>query len=402
MNIATALRELRKCLKNGESNLDSYNKFVNYLDFPQLKSIIGNELRYNIIINYAIADEKSLLNFATGLSDDDFSFDRYEEYKNFRKNNKFDSWSEQFFKLKFGKNWEEKYKLSKNNRHNMYNVSDVAKKYSCSAQEAEKIVNNTKEKTKPSIEKFIQKYGKEVGEEKFNKLCRRHKNYLDYWLKLYPDNLQLAREKFKDYTSSASLKHVNFYLKRGYSDIEAKQLISDHQLSNAGVHRAYYDKFGLSIEEIDQIISSINTRKDSASIEFIKLRNPDLSVDEINNVYNYHNLTKSSTYRNHGFLRKDNPLINEKIAYYFAVDFFTKKSVKFMPTCPGKRGKSKEQYHVDHKFSKHEGHNNNIDPRIIGHVVNLQWLLVEKNCSKREDCSITKEKLLREYYHYEN
>lgn len=60
------------------------------------------------------------------------------------------------------------------------------------------------------------------------------------------------------------------------------------------------------------------------------------------------------------------------------------------------------QFHVDHKFSKHEGYINNIDPRIIGHVVNLQWLLAENNCSKRTDCSITKEKLLTEYYHYEN
>ena len=73
-----------------------------------------------------------------------------------------------------------------------------------------------------------------------------------------------------------------------------------------------------------------------------------------------------------------------------------------MGPCPGRRGKHIGEYHVDHKFSKHEGFNNAIPPYILGHVVNLQWLLTEENCSKRASCHFTKEELLSEYKNYEN
>ena len=33
---------------------------------------------------------------------------------------------------------------------------------------------------------------------------------------------------------------------------------------------------------------------------------------------------------------------------------------------------------------------------------NLQWLLAQQNCSKRANCSISKEDLLTEYLNYEN
>ena len=45
---------------------------------------------------------------------------------------------------------------------------------------------------------------------------------------------------------------------------------------------------------------------------------------------------------------------------------------------------------------------NNIPPHIIGHIGNLQWMLVEENCSKRAKCSITQADLITEYLKYEN
>lgn len=402
MNNATALRELRKSLKNNELPPSAYDKFSNYLNFTELKYITGKELKYAIIMHYAVNNEKSLLRFTSGLTDEQFDFARYEEYKIFRLTHKTDSWSEQFFKLKFGKDWQLYYHRSRNNRHNVYDVLSVAKRQNCSMQDAEKMVNQAKEKTKPSLEKFIQKYGTVSGTEKFYKLCRRHKNYIDYWINLYPNDLSMAQQKFKEYTSSSNIKHINFYLKREYTENEARKLISENQLNTAGVHRKYYENLGIPLENINKIMSVINKRKDSASINYIKSLNPSLTKEELLIKHQLHNLDKSSTYRTDGFLRKDDPDMDKRDAYYVAVDYYTKRSIQYMSKCPGKRGKQVGQFHVDHKFSKHEGFNNNIPPVIIGNVVNLQWLLAEENCSKRANCAFTKEELLLEYKNYEN
>jgi len=55
-------------------------------------------------------------------------------------------------------------------------------------------------------------------------------------------------------------------------------------------------------------------------------------------------------------------------------------------------------FHLDHKFSIAEGYKQNILPSIIGSFVNLEIIKANKNCSKQDKCSITKEELFNEYY----
>ena len=40
---------------------------------------------------------------------------------------------------------------------------------------------------------------------------------------------------------------------------------------------------------------------------------------------------------------------------------------------------------------------NDIDPKIIGSIVNIEIIPSKINSSKRENCSITKNKLIKEY-----
>jgi len=54
-------------------------------------------------------------------------------------------------------------------------------------------------------------------------------------------------------------------------------------------------------------------------------------------------------------------------------------------------------YHVDHMVSKKVGFDNNIDPNIIGNIVNLQIIPWLENVSKIEKCSISIEQLLEKY-----
>jgi len=52
---------------------------------------------------------------------------------------------------------------------------------------------------------------------------------------------------------------------------------------------------------------------------------------------------------------------------------------------------------VDHKFSVHEGFKNNIDPKIIGNIVNLRILTRSQNSKKHVDCLFTLDDLLSAY-----
>lgn len=64
-----------------------------------------------------------------------------------------------------------------------------------------------------------------------------------------------------------------------------------------------------------------------------------------------------------------------------------------------KRGRLDEDenaFHLDHKFSIKKGFEENIPPEIIGSLKNLEMIPGKNNCSKRADCSITKEELLDE------
>lgn len=402
MNTATALREIRKNLKFGCNLQDLYLKYNKYLKFPELDAIICPELRYKILEYYILKNDNVILKFANGLTDELFDFDRFKEYKEYRMQNNSDSRSEKFFKLKYGKNWEYFRSLKQKERFNPYNIHDYMIKRGQTLDEANKLVSSYKKKTAPNLQKLIDKHGEDEGKMIFFKNCRRHKNYIDYWNKIYPNDPIKAQAEFKKYTTTASLKHVNHYIAKGFTEHEAKELITKHQFATAGVHRKYYEMLGLESNDIDNILKNINKRKDSSSIEFLLRSNPNLDFNDILVLYSEKNKLKSSSYRINGYLKKDDPNLEEEIAYYAAVNYYTRLSMKYMSPCPGKKGKRVNEYHIDHKYSIKQGYLDNISPKIIGNVVNLEWILSSTDCAKRGNCSITKEQLLKDFKSYEN
>lgn len=56
-----------------------------------------------------------------------------------------------------------------------------------------------------------------------------------------------------------------------------------------------------------------------------------------------------------------------------------------------------QTYHLDHKFSVVEGFRQNIDPNIIGDLVNLEYIPAKENIKKSSRCSITLEQLMKSY-----
>lgn len=84
--------------------------------------------------------------------------------------------------------------------------------------------------------------------------------------------------------------------------------------------------------------------------------------------------------------------------YKFLVEQETRKSYKTHKHIidPDKTGRCRN-YHLDHKYSIYQGFVDDIDPKIIGSIYNLEMLPFDKNISKGCKCSITKEELISEY-----
>jgi hypothetical protein len=57
----------------------------------------------------------------------------------------------------------------------------------------------------------------------------------------------------------------------------------------------------------------------------------------------------------------------------------------------------KEKWSIDHKFSIKEGWNKKISPEIMGSITNLEIISFSDNSSKQSNCSITLEKLIKNY-----
>ena len=91
------------------------------------------------------------------------------------------------------------------------------------------------------------------------------------------------------------------------------------------------------------------------------------------------------------FWRPDDPQYTEFKKYKRKVYYWTNKNNLTILDNYFKRGKF--QYHLDHKYSITKGFENNIPPKIIGNIHNLEFLPFKENVSKGINCSITIEEL---------
>lgn len=396
-SVGNAVRGLRKKWNKSKDFEKEFQSFEKYFDPPFIGNISNRETRYQIIKYYITSADKTILSYLEHLEEEDFSMEQFEVYKIYKSTRRCISPSDEFLKAKYGARWETYKQRLYTRTTNPFVVADQMKKHGLSREEAQAKVDDLKGRCVNTVEKYIAKFGEEQGPIIFKKNCRRHKNYLEYWDKKYPNDPATALEEFNKYKRTTSVKCEEFYIKNGHTADEAKQLISSNQLASAGVHRAYYEKLGMDPDKIDEILTEINSRKDSSSIEFFRASYPDMSKEEILEMYNEHSKTKSKSFRERGFLKKDDPELDAKIAYYCAVQIYTNRHRKYLPERPGTTGRSAGDYHVDHMYSIYQGWLDKISPEIIGDIVNLRWLIAKENSAKGANCAMTKEELLVKY-----
>ena len=80
--------------------------------------------------------------------------------------------------------------------------------------------------------------------------------------------------------------------------------------------------------------------------------------------------------------------------YRLLVEKYTRRISKILPD---NKKRNFHEYHLDHKYSVLEGFKNGILPWILCCPHNLVVITKSENCSKRANCSITKEELIENY-----
>lgn len=91
------------------------------------------------------------------------------------------------------------------------------------------------------------------------------------------------------------------------------------------------------------------------------------------------------------FWKSDDPEYIEFKKYRRKVYYWTSKNDLTLLENYDKR--SLLGYHLDHKYSISEGFKNNVPPKVIGSIYNLEFLLSTDNVKKGTKCSITLENL---------
>lgn len=127
----------------------------------------------------------------------------------------------------------------------------------------------------------------------------------------------------------------------------------------------------------------------------IKLKN---TLDAFGNAYLFCSdecKQKSDVY----YKKKDPHHLKEFAKYHRMVLKYTFQSIQndFDKIGNSKIKKINDDFELDHKYSVAAGFKNNIDPEIIGHWTNLEYIIFRENRSKHQKCSITIEELQKHF-----
>lgn len=262
-------------------------------------------------------------------------------------------------------------------------VENIQLKYNCSLEEAKKITKEQSDlKQDRSLEGFIKRHGPANGPVKF---------------KQFKDRCSAAahkkREKYKDdfrYKVRVNNKRCKeYYTSRGYSEDEAKALVSEYQRLNSGSQVDYWVAKGYSEREAKNKVESLMNRR-GASYEYIKEKYPDTWESVIQDRLEAYRKTVGAI---------DPDWCDEWEVYRDHVRGLTSTSLKlYGDKVEGYAPDLSKDFHVDHMFSVKAGFLSGVKPEIVAHWSNLQVLSAETNLSKGSSCSKDINELFEDYY----
>lgn len=269
-------------------------------------------------------------------------------------------------------------------------------RFNISYEEGLQKVNKFKKNKSTSKEQFIRRHGEKIGLEMFEKFQKTSAfSTSDEWFKEKYGN-DWEKEKKKSMTKRSKWC-VNCWIDKGLTLGEAEEKVREYQRNNSGVHKDYYRNLGYSEEEIDIIFQELKKKQKNhhRNTNFLKEKYPDSWREVYNEV--------SKKYRNRMeelglWVVKD--LIDDFTKYRLLVSRYTKKSVLLYGDLVENLEFRSMNYHLDHKYSIKMGFLNDIDPKIIGSVVNFEIVPAKINLTKKAKCTITKKQLLKNYQQF--
>ena len=196
-----------------------------------------------------------------------------------------------------------------------------------------------------------------------------------------------------------SKKNNSFYLKKYFDEQKATELynngysidkIAKELNSSSYCVGSFFRKNGLNKPENKQLLAKGKIMSKEAREQ--------MGITKRNNKENglYDHIYLKRTGLTYAEFQKQQPVFK---AYWEQVRIQTNKQPINTLTNFDKRGKSGVDgaYQLDHKYSIIEGFKNKIDPKIIGHISNLEMLSWEENLRKQGECSITLKELKKTY-----
>jgi polyhydroxyalkanoate synthesis regulator phasin len=204
-----------------------------------------------------------LSSFIREVGSECFCPDRYLELFEYRKENKLDSNSDTFWKLKFGKSWKKHRDEAYKNKPTHYNVDYVSEKLNLSKDEAIKYVEDFKKNKATSKENFLKKHGEKLGAEKFKKFQETSKHTKEKYVKQF-GRLE-GENKWDEYISvkkKTSKRSVEYWIEQGYDFEQAEELRKEfHRLNFNTSSVDYWVMKGISQEEAEKKVSEIFRKK---------------------------------------------------------------------------------------------------------------------------------------------
>lgn len=257
-------------------------------------------------------------------------------------------------------------------------------------------VNEYKKNKSTSKDQFIKRHGEKNGLELFQKFQKTSafSTSAEWFKQKYGDNWEIEKKKSM---SKRSKRCIDYWISKGNTLEEAQENVKKYQKNNSGVYKDYYRNLGYTEEEIDIIFQKLRSKQKNhnRNINYLKEKYPDFWRE----IYE----KTSEKYRKRMeelgiWMVKD--VIDDFKKYKSLVETYTKKSLLFYgDTIKNLKLRSRD-YHLDHRYSIKMGFLNNIDPKIIGSVVNFEIVPAKINLIKNQKCSITKKYLIENYQQF--
>lgn len=259
--------------------------------------------------------------------------------------------------------------------------------------ESEKIVSEYKKNKSTSKDGFIKRHGQLKGTQMYEDFQKSsaYSSSDEWFIKKYGENWRECKEYDFRKNSKRCLEYWTYH---GYTIDDAKIKVCEHQILNSGVNRKFYEERGYTDDQIDVIFKKINNKKKNnvRNINYLKEKYPDTWKE----IY----LEVSKKYRK----RMEElgiwisvSIVDDFKKYRSLVNRYTNESLIFYSEQIKDLNLRSSEFHLDHKYSIKMGFINDIEPKIIGSIVNLEIIPSVVNTSKKENCSITKQQLLKEY-----